>query len=685
MKPSDQFLANFVVISFLFAASFSFGATQQFDEQGNLTGATGVIVLGNIPRIYDIELRDTTCASEYNGCDVNELADFPFGSNPNPGALAIVDQVLPGLTSDQITGCFRTEHPRLSFCDLLTPGTQSNAIVVSPARVDFEGNVGFPGNSFVAADFDFTQASTRVLVVWTLRGTAPHCADNIDNDGDGLVDSDDPGCEDPNDDTETSPPFVEPQEYLSLDDSPFSGQNFSFFHLEDFEDGALNTPGVTAFPEIQPQVGFPGILPPGTFTDSVDADDGVIDGLGRDGRSLIMNPGPTGVTFTFDPNVLGGLPTHVGIVLTDANQLQEPTVALEVLNALGESTVFGPVPLPTMGSKGTTDEDRFLGVIETSGVSAIRVFTNTPSMEVDHLQYGSIAPDNLAPQAVAGPDQAVRPGDIVFLDGTASFDDNTPTQDLLFDWSFISRPDGSLAEIQNANAPMSSFVTDVPGTYIVQLSVTDMQGLDSSPAEVVISSDNLAPTADAGSDQLVLIGSTVALNGSSSSDPEGDALTFSWQLTDKPTGSSATLADETTASPTFVADVAGQFEILLVVSDSIGPGMTDTVVVTSTTAQSFAETHILSANDLITALDPGDVTSVGNQNALQNFLRQAVLAIQIGDVAEAINKLDKALVRVDGCTLRGSADGNGPGRDWITDCGEQALIYAALKTASDAL
>jgi len=37
----------------------------------------------------------------------------------------------------------------------------------------------------------------------------------------------------------------------------------------------------------------------------------------------------------------------------------------------------------------------------------------------------------------------------------------------------------------------------------------------------------------------------------------------------------------------------------------------------------------------------------------------ALVAIQAGDIAEAVNKLEKALARTDGCVLRGSPDGNG--------------------------
>ncbi len=59
--------------------------------------------------------------------------------------------------------------------------------------------------------------------------------------------------------------FLGPTPDLSAADSPFDLS--SNFYLEDFEDGALNTPGVSG--NVKVQSGFVDI-------DSVDADDGVI-------------------------------------------------------------------------------------------------------------------------------------------------------------------------------------------------------------------------------------------------------------------------------------------------------------------------------------------------------------------------------------------------------------------------
>jgi hypothetical protein len=40
--------------------------------------------------------------------------------------------------------------------------------------------------------------------------------------------------------------LIGPTPYLSSLDSPFNGPVFSYFFLENFEDGLLNVPGVTA-------------------------------------------------------------------------------------------------------------------------------------------------------------------------------------------------------------------------------------------------------------------------------------------------------------------------------------------------------------------------------------------------------------------------------------------------------
>ena len=78
---------------------------------------------------------------------------------------------------------------------------------------------------------------------------------------------------------------------------------------------------------------------------------------------------------------------------------------------------------------------------------------------------------------------------------------------------------------------------------------------------------NSAPLAMAGADQSVTTDALVSLDGSGSSDADKDPLSYLWTLAAKPAGSSAVLANASSATPTFSADVAGVYSVTLVVND----------------------------------------------------------------------------------------------------------------------
>ncbi len=90
---------------------------------------------------------------------------------------------------------------------------------------------------------------------------------------------------------------------------------------------------------------------------------------------------------------------------------------------------------------------------------------------------------------------------------------------------------------------------------------------------------NQAPSAEADADaQTIDVGQQVTLDASGSSDPDGDNLSFSWNL-NSPSGSSSQLSDDQAENPTFTPDVAGDYVATVTVSDGNGESDQDDVTI----------------------------------------------------------------------------------------------------------
>jgi len=175
---------------------------------------------------------------------------------------------------------------------------------------------------------------------------------------------------------------VGPSAYLSFDDSPFKNLNLQNFHLEDFEEHLLYVPAVTGSPG-----GVASVVFGPSVHDSVDGDDGSIDGSGLNGDDWFS--GTPAVTFTFNAQVLGGLPTHAGVVWTDG---VDP-IQLEAFDGNGNSLgIVGPTNAADGSFNGETAEDRFFGWTDSKGIGSIRLSSGSGGgIELDHLQYGGVA------------------------------------------------------------------------------------------------------------------------------------------------------------------------------------------------------------------------------------------------------------------------------------------------------
>lgn len=162
-------------------------------------------------------------------------------------------------------------------------------------------------------------------------------------------------------------------------------------------------------------------------------------------------------------------------------------------------------------------------------------------------------PTNLAPVADPGGPYVGQPGIAVAFDGSASSDPNGDTITGYF-WEFGDGASG------DGVGPSHAYAAE--GVYTVSLTVND-GALDSpivtTTAEIAAPLANRAPVADAGGPYSAETGTPIVFDGTASSDPDDDALTFAWTFGDGGTGSAAT--------PTHTYTAAGRYEIILIVSD----------------------------------------------------------------------------------------------------------------------
>lgn len=194
------------------------------------------------------------------------------------------------------------------------------------------------------------------------------------------------------------------------------------------------------------------------------------------------------------------------------------------------------------------------------------------------LIAGEQAPANTPPMAHAGPDQTVTFGELVQLDGSGSTDADGDALD--FNWGFSSLPSSSVASLSDPEAAKPSFEVDVPGNYVLRLVVND-KDTESVPDTVTINTLNSAPVADSGQDQTVLVGDTITLDGSRSSDVDGDEITYLWTVNSAPEGSQAVLSDPLSAQPVFEIDMPGAYAIQLVVNDGSEDSTPDIVSIST--------------------------------------------------------------------------------------------------------
>ncbi len=376
------------------------------------------------------------------------------------------------------------------------------------------------------------------------------------------------------------------------------------------------------------------------------ADEGSIVALNGSGSD------PDGNTFTFAWIQTSG----PAATLSDATAAN-PTLTAPTVDRFGATLGF---------ALQTTDE---FGAVST--VAATSVFIRN----INH-----------APLADAGPLQSVPESTPVGLSGLG-FDQDTEEQPLLtYAWVQTAGPAVTLTGASTATPSFTAPLVTAGGdpaakvTLRFKLTVTDPNNASAS-AETCVSVTNVdhAPIANAGGITIVNEAVTFALDGTLSSDPDGDALTYSWVQTAGPV---VVLANANTATPSltapFVSAAGATLKFKLTVNDPFGGSSSDTATVSvknindppkcetaqPSIAQLWPPNHSMVKISILGIVDPNNNATTKITSVTQDEPTNGQ-----GDGDTAID----AIINADGTVLlRAERSGKGNGR-----------VYHIHFTASD--
>jgi hypothetical protein len=151
---------------------------------------------------------------------------------------------------------------------------------------------------------------------------------------------------------------------------------------------------------------------------------------------------------------------------------------------------------------------------------------------------------------------------------------------LTYTWTQLTGPPLVLVNPTTATPSFTtpSVLANTPFSFSVVVS-DGAETRDGGVIGTILDSVNELPVANAGPDQSVDAGVTVTLNGTASSDPNGEALSYSWTQSG---GTAVTLNGSATATPTFTAptgSLASTLTFLLSVTDTRLGSNTDAVSV----------------------------------------------------------------------------------------------------------
>jgi hypothetical protein len=148
-----------------------------------------------------------------------------------------------------------------------------------------------------------------------------------------------------------------------------------------------------------------------------------------------------------------------------------------------------------------------------------------------------------------------------------------------YEWSIVTRPDGSATEVFPAASAVTSLTPDVAGDFVAELLVTDDQGATAT-CRVTVHSIVGPPVAFCPDDVFgAVVGRPYTLVGDAFDDEL--LVGFEWAVASRPSGSRAVPTPASEPATTFTPDMAGTYVLAFDVVDNDGLQASCEVTITS--------------------------------------------------------------------------------------------------------
>lgn len=178
----------------------------------------------------------------------------------------------------------------------------------------------------------------------------------------------------------------------------------------------------------------------------------------------------------------------------------------------------------------------------------------------------SVATTDLPPQAeIKTPVSTIAPDFALQLSATGSQDDSAG---LKYQWQVSQSPAGSQHQLTETDQPTARFSAKTAGEYQLSLLLTDATGQQSRQQQsITVRNSDLPPVVRVNAPEQAGLAQTIVLDAADSVDPLQLPLQYRWQLLAKPKTSQTQLQDASSNKASLRPDVAGQYLVLVQVSN----------------------------------------------------------------------------------------------------------------------